>query len=362
LLSSALVFAQVSRADEGAAYLDPPYPNLVHPTDGDALPDGTKAPAHSDIAGMLAKMTPVRMQGSRGTCSIFASTAMLEAMLVIRRGLPNDINLSEQWLEYQIMRTQGSEGSWSSKNFASFVANGTTDEALMPYNTVKWEDLSSAPEAQATCGHLTDFNLTACLLGQRDPRLMAATDAQLSSRASGLFDPDFLAARQRAFEVRSSLLNNVGSYYAVSSVAQVKSLLAAGIPVTVDLRFYYGAWNHRKAPDIGLWRNMDHWNHGIVGYPEPGSVDRRRSPEMPAGHSVLVVGYDDDVRVTIPVWMDNGQYQYVTYQGVYYIKNSWGTEGFGSQFQYGGTAYPGYGMMVQKYAHDFGSFYQLPLN
>ena len=54
--------------------------------------------------------------------------------------------------------------------------------------------------------------------------------------------------------------------------------------------------------------------------------------------------------------------QTVKHQGVYYFKNSWGTQNFGSRMKIGDTVYPGYGRIVQKYAHEFGQFYKLPVS
>lgn len=142
----------------------------------------------------------------------------------------------------------------------------------------------------------------------------------------------------------------------------MKSLLAAGIPVTLDITFYYGAWNHREASDLGINRDIDAWNHGVVGFPEPGSVDEASSRTKPAGHSILLVGYDDRAIVQTHVQMSDGTEKDFTYTGVYYFKNSWGTSSFGSQFSIEGSAYAGYGAITQKYAHAYGSFFQFPLS
>jgi hypothetical protein len=59
--------------------------------------------------------------------------------------------------------------------------------------------------------------------------------------------------------------------------------------------------------------------------------------------------------------MKDGSEKTFTYRGVYYFKNSWGATNFGVDFEINGVNYPGYGMMVQKYAHAEGSFYLMPL-
>ncbi|MBK7961490.1 MAG: hypothetical protein IPK04_10000 [Bdellovibrionales bacterium] len=75
--------------------------------------------------------------------------------------------------------------------------------------------------------------------------------------------------------------------------------------------------------------------------------------------SIVLVGYDDNVEVTVDSLMDDGTTKSFTYRGVYYFKNSWGTDKFGVQFSLNGKVYPGYGMITQKYAHDFGQFFQM---
>src|SRR5689334_18255726 len=102
LLSAAHAFADDSM---DGAFLDKPYKNLVHPlkVEGSRI---HQLGSRSDTERMIAAMTPVRNQASRGTCSIFSASAMLEATLVLKKGQPNTIDTSEEWLEYLIMRNR----------------------------------------------------------------------------------------------------------------------------------------------------------------------------------------------------------------------------------------------------------------
>jgi hypothetical protein len=59
--------------------------------------------------------------------------------------------------------------------------------------------------------------------------------------------------------------------------------------------------------------------------------------------------------------MKDGTTKKFTYKGVYYFKNSWGTSSFGRDFTIDGEKFPGYGMMVAKYAEEQGQFFQMPL-
>src|SRR5262249_30002784 len=137
-----------------------------------------------------------------------------------------------------------------------------------------------------------------CLLGHRDPRLLTARENELTDPRSPLFDREFLAIREEATQSKARFLaaGAAGTFF-VGTTDQIKAQLRSGVPLTLDIDFYYGAWNHRKAEELGIGRDLNGWAHGIVGYPEVGSLDRAKSQADPAGHSVLIVGYDDSVTI-----------------------------------------------------------------
>jgi hypothetical protein len=360
----------------GGAFLDPAYKNLKHPLVNDKVnslsrffdldinnpnnPPAKVDTSRSDILDMLAKMTPVRNQLARGTCSIFSSTAMFESMLVIKGEATTAIDLSEEWLEYLVTRATGTEGSTSSANFDAILDNGDVTETALPYIGETWSDVTDSTLAQQRCGTLSDDDLAKCLLGHRDPNLFDAPLTELAISTDHLYDPDFLAARNAATSFQKTLQVSDRDY-TVDNTADIKALLRQGIPVSVEVSFYYGAWNHGGGDALGMTRNMDDWAKGIVFYPEVGSIDRDRSPEQPDGHSVLIIGYDDNVVLTKAVQMTDGTTQTFTRTGVYYFKNSWGTDNFGPLAMIDGKSFPGYGTMSQDYANEFGQFYQLPL-
>jgi hypothetical protein len=360
------------RADQDGAFLDRPYRSVRKPIVNDRFDDQSELhgfnprfnlalPVRSDAAAVARAITPVRSQGSRGTCSIFSATGLLEAMMVLKKSTPRaKADYSEEWLQYLVTRNRSDDGSNSTTNFRALFQYGTVPEALMPYIGETWESASYGL-AQERCGDLKALRLKSCLIGHRDPALLGTSDAELTNRSGSNYDPEFAKARSAASAFRSQFFASAsaGSGFYVPDTRTVKQLLAAGIPLTLDLDFFYGAWNHRKAEELGMKRNLDHWAKGIVGYPAPGSVDREASYSDPAGHSVLVVGYDDSVQVTVPTLMQGGAVRDLTYKGVYYFKNSWGTGSFGTDTQFGGGKFPGYGVITQKYAHDFGGFYEL---
>jgi len=332
-------------------------------TNGPTMLDVVRAqlPKASNVLQTIAMQSPVKSQGSRGSCSIFSATALLEAHLIRNRlAQANNIDLSEQWLEYLATRYKSSDGSNSYTNFANLFKFGSPKESTLPYNTQNWKDIGLAdPNAQTACGAVPANLLTGCLIAQRDPRLLELSDQQLAQA-----DPVFYQARQEAAKMRALEMRNPDpsrAYKMLGSVEEVKAYLAKGIPVTLDMDFHYGAWNHRKADQLGIDRNQEHWDKGIIFYPVPGSLDVKLSRTSPAGHSVLVVGYDDTVKVTRTVKMEDGSSKTVTYTGVYYFKNSWGTTSFGVKNTLNGQLIPGYGVMVQDYAQDFGEFFAMPL-
>ena len=95
-------------AQYDGAYLDPLYKNMVHPK---VVKNNNKGLESSDTLSVVEKMTPVRAQQSRGTCSIFSAIAMLEGMLVINEKMDTDVDLSEEYLEYTVVRNKTSDGS-----------------------------------------------------------------------------------------------------------------------------------------------------------------------------------------------------------------------------------------------------------
>ncbi|MBK7961489.1 MAG: hypothetical protein IPK04_09995 [Bdellovibrionales bacterium] len=273
---------EMSRAgDVDGAFLDPRYPKgikvLPQPPLGFSVPT---LPVQNHIEAVIALQTPVKSQGQRGTCSIFSATGLLESLLVTHYGASNMINLSEEWLEYVVHLRQSGSGSNSSANFRALSNFGSPLESYLPYIGEAWESIEASSLAEERCGNLADQLLKICLVGHRNPLLIDLGENILQS-----MDPEFAKARQNAYSLRDTYLTSMknGSTKNIYQVAEVKALLSRNIPITLDVDFYYGAWNHREAANYGLTRNMDHWALGIVGYPAEDSKDRVVSHENPAG-------------------------------------------------------------------------------
>ncbi len=352
-LSTAMATTAVFAQEDGA-FLDPKYPNLVHPKKSLLT---TKSMPANDVKEVISYQTAVKSQAARGTCSIFSATAYLEGLLVKKGAFNNSLDLSEEWLEYVAVRNRSDDGSSGWSNFSAIKDYGMPSEQTLPYIGEDWREAFN-PLKDVRCGKLTGSAKTSCLIVHRDPTMLEMTDAQVMAKYS---DKEFVNARAEAASFKKKNLKFANSNFMIYDVSEVKELLQKGTPVVLEVDFFYGAWNHRKADEYGIGRNLDHWAKGIVTYPESGSIDEIESRKNPAGHSILVVGYDDNKIVERTIKMKDGSMKKFTYKGVYYFKNSWGTSSFGANFEVDGERFPGYGMMVAKYAEEQGQFFKMPL-
>jgi len=318
-------------------------------------------PSHSDVADLISRQTPVKSQASRGTCSIFSAVAMVESLLIMGKDVPATIDYSEEYLQYTISPGKTGSGSSSYSNIPAMGKFGLPVETEFPYIGEEWTSVDYSQASKLKCGKITASYQPSCLVGHRDVRLINLPDSELSNAQSPNYDLQLLYARKSATGMQKSLLFNVSKSVFVNSVSTVLQLLNDGIPVLLDIDFYYGAWNHRTAENYGIPRNMTQWYQGIVTYPEPGSKDRIAYQEEPAGHSVLIVGYDSDQIVTNSELMADGTTKDCSYTGVFFFKNSWGTNSFGDEFNYAGNNYPGYGMITMKYTNEFGQYFRMDL-
>ncbi len=368
-LSSVALFATLGAQAGMNPPLDPLYTDLTPPI-MDINGSDKATPMASNFSEHVKYQTPVKSQGRRGTCSIFSATALTESLLkkkFMKFGREIDFDFSEQYLEYLAVRGRTTDGSFSPLNFSQILTYGLPFEETLAYDTRDWSLDPSL--GQERCGHLLNAEgaetqeYKSCLIIQRDPGLLFQSRMSLSYNhpSNEVYDPEFLSARDEALVNKAKYLRASHMAFSVKQVSSIKTFLRSGIPLTMGIEIFYGAWNHGGGIAQGIPTNSDHWAKGIVGYPEVDSVDFVQSRKKPAGHSVVIVGFDDDREVKVTQLMKNGELKEFTYRGVYYFKNSWGTESFGSEFEVDGVNYPGFGMITQQYAHELGSFYQFPL-
>ena len=90
---------------------------------------------------LVQYQTPIRSQGNRGTCSIFASMALMEH-LYMKRGSLSDPNFSEQYLQWAVKNKIGtypnSDGSSAESNLEAIFYYGMPTEDAWPYETRPW--------------------------------------------------------------------------------------------------------------------------------------------------------------------------------------------------------------------------------
>ena len=324
LLTIPLVAACASGGDAGPTPYDEDFPvSEDNVNDGapanDTLPDDNKADAVYPAKFEVHDQSPVRNQGSRGVCSIFASTALIEN-LYIKAGMPVDeANFSEQYLQWAAKNLGGgfphTEGSSSNINLSTVVRFGTIKEDAWAYESFPW---TSSNDAECTGGE----NLpTKCYTNGEPP-------ASVEQAAK--------------FKLPGSHFVNTNSIKA--------HLTAKGTGVNVGFTFFYQSWNHRRST---LPISNDLWRQGVVTY--PNDRDKEESAKHRAGHAIQIVGWDDDKEVEMrdgdgnPVLGTDGQPK--KEKGFWIFKNSWGTASFGIDHPTG----PGYGYLSYRYVSEFGS-------
>lgn len=290
------------------------------PTEGKA--DAVYPPKHD---ALVAEQTPVRSQGRRGVCSIFATTAQVEHLY--RKAGMDAPDFSEQFLQWstkvELGRFTTSGGSNDQTNLTAVATYGTVEEAAWPYQSEPW----------------TEANDPDCAKEEKDRPVRCHTNGE--PPADALQAPRFKVPRPR--------------YLSPSSI---KARIAErGMGVSVGLDFFYQAWGHRLST---LPTSPERWRQGIVLAPNDDDVTA--SHEHQAGHAIYVVGWDDTMEVqkvdkdNVPLVDERGAP--VMERGFYLFKNSWGTAGFGIENPEGA----GYGWIAMSYVdeHGYGAVSDLP--
>jgi subtilisin-like proprotein convertase family protein len=286
----------------------------------DALPEDGKFdavyPAQFDLA---ATQSPVRSQGSRGVCSIFATVALMEHLYLLGGKVPSP-DFSEQFLQWSVKNEVGAftdtEGSSGEDNLEAIHRFGIVAEPDHPYETLPW-DATRDPECTG------DTRPTRCYTNGDPP------DGAKQARRWKLPPSRYVNSRERS--IKAYLTEN-----------------RAG--VVAGMTFFYQSWNHRRSQ---LPVNSDSFSEGYVL--SPNAEDRTRSLEKRAGHAILILGWDDDLEVTTvdkdgkPVTGPDGKP--VVERGFFLFKNSWGTAGFGIRNRFGA----GYGWLSMRYVEEHAS-------
>ncbi len=315
-------------ADDGEPFSPPlaVYDHLFRgaPTNG-SLPDIGKADAAypAKSTELVARQSPVKDQHRRGVCTIFTTTALMEA-LYIKAGMANP-DFSEQYLQWavkdQLMSLPDSEGSNISDNIAAIHEFGIVTSELDPYNGSQW---TAANDAQCVPDGSETQALPSKCWTQGDPS-------------------DAAKAATKYFLPAGKFINTT----------DIKAhITTEKTPVGVGIDFFYQAWNHGAST---LPIDRAEMTKGIVRY--PNGADVIESHKQRAGHGILVVGWDDDMEIQAvdaqgaPLVGADGKP--VMQKGFYIFKNSWGTNIFGVTNPNGA----GYGYIAERYIEEYGTAY-----
>jgi hypothetical protein len=193
--------------------------------------DGPNLPPAIDLRPAFQKWgLPLRAQGSRGTCSVFALTGALEYALASRQ--QTGTVLSVEFLNWAANQatTNSKDGGFFSELWAGFAAYGICPESDLPYRQ------------------------------SYDPQLHPS-------------DP----VRRRAKEAAAAHLRlhwikpwNVATGLTATQFREIKRTLSLGWPVCGGFR----------------WPKHEHWQKGVL--------QMTPAAEVFDGHSVLLVGFKDD--------------------------------------------------------------------
>ncbi len=290
----------------------------------DELPQDYKADANypKKFTELLQYQSPVRNQGHRGVCSIFSTVALMEH-LYIKEGTLTDPDFSEQYLQWAVKFEVGAfpntSGSNARSNLQAISQYGIVTEDVWPYDSYTW---TSSDDPACDGG---DAQPTVCYTNGEPTAEMKA--AQKYKLPAGRY-------------INSSADNIKGHMFSTKT------------GVVVGLTFFYQAWNHGAS---SLPVNSEYKRKGYVLY--PNEEDKTKSLEKRAGHSILLVGWDDDLEVQT-VDKDGNKVvdadgNPVMEKGFFIFKNSWGTTGFGTDSELPA----GYGYISMRYVAEYGSAY-----
>lgn len=300
---------------------------LAGAPDVNSLPDHAPADVvYPSSFDLLANQTPVRFQGSRGVCTIFAAVAMMENQYKRNGELANP-DFSEQYVQW-LAKTQSSTDATymasSPDNVISVLhAHGAPLEAAWPYEENPWDE-------------------------SNDPACVDGVDSvsNLPSYCYTNGEPPEGVADGELFQFS-------GGHYIRPSESAIKAELSSyGVGVILTATYFSQAWGRSND---AVTHHPDYRERGIVLYPTAADLAHDRPLHL--GHSVFVVGWDDEMEVArvladgTPELDEEGRP--VMERGFFLFKNSWGTEGFGAE----NSVLPGYGWISYRYAAEWAHAY-----
>jgi putative hemolysin len=187
-------------------------------------------------------MTPVKNQGSCGSCWAFSTVGAVEAIYNISTGNPNlDLDLSEEYLVSDCLSGNSCCGGWMSTALTFVRDAGIPDEACLGY---------------------IDGSSCTCSGG--------ACNSNCTYRGSGICSDATCSNRCSDWQSRLRTIDAVGGVY--PSQSQIKQSVVDNGPLTVAMGYgsaYGGYWDG----DIYRCTNDSGVNHGVViaGYSDAGA-------------------------------------------------------------------------------------------
>jgi hypothetical protein len=303
--------------DDPLSDRDSLYANVPDPK---SLPDESKADAvfPAKFTDLVRDQSPVKSQGSRGTCTIFATVALMENLYRLA-GL-EDADFSEQYLQwstkFEVKRFTNTSGSNPQVNLEAISRFGIVKESAWPYEPYEWSTANDP-----ACGGEESARPTRCFTNGEPP------DAAKSADKFKLPAGRWISTRVR--NLKDHLYN------------KKTAVVASG-------EFFYQAWNHGRST---LPVSSEYKRKGYVL--APSADDQTASRKQPAGHGFILVGWDDDLEVQAldkegkPAVDAAGKP--ITQKGFFLFKNSWGTSSFGVENPLGA----GYGWISYTYVEDY---------
>jgi len=186
-------------------------------------------------------MTPVKNQGSCGSCWAFSAVGAVEAMYNISSGNPSlDLDLSEEYLVSDCLLGNSCCGGWMSTALTFVRDQGIPDETCLPYID----------------GSNFDGSICTCIGG---------CNSTCTYRGSGICSDATCSNRCSDWRTRLRTIDGVGGV----SASQIKQSVVDNGPLTVAMGYgsAYGG----------------HWDGDIY----------KCDVDSGANHGVIIAGYDD---------------------------------------------------------------------
>ncbi|MBW2736765.1 MAG: C1 family peptidase [Deltaproteobacteria bacterium] len=303
--------------------------------ENDTLPNEMKAdfPYPTQFFELIDSQSPIQSQGGRGVCSIFSTVALMEHLY--NRAGHEALDFSEQFLQWSVKFNDNTYpntgGSSPTANLRVIHKYGIPLEEAWPYESFAWTSVHDEACAKVSCTTGSECDTGICKSGK----------CALANRCYTNGEPP-----ESAKEAKQYFLPE-GRYINTRSIKD--HIYFKKTAVVVGLDFFYQSWNHRRS---ALPTNRSNWSQGYVL--APNSEDVVESHKQRAGHSILLIGWDDELEVATRdaegnVVLDE-EGNAVKERGFYLFKNSWGDDSFGVHNPHGA----GYGFISRKYVEKYG--------